>query len=228
MPSFSVTPESLSRFPYRRISLSSRKARIAKRSFDFSAALIISVILSPLLLVIGFGVLCSGGQVLFAHERVGKCGRKFRCLKFRTMRVDAAERLKHLLEHDAEARAEWARDFKLRNDPRVTRMGDFLRRTSLDELPQLFNVLSGDMCLVGPRPVVEEELLRYGRYARYYLSTRPGMTGLWQVSGRNHTSYRRRVALDYTYVKCQCIGLDLRILAKTALIVARGRGHGAY
>ncbi len=143
------------------------------------------------------------------------------------MRLDAAERLQNLLENDTVAREEWNSGFKLRNDPRVTRLGVILRRTSLDELPQLLNVLRGDMRLVGPRPVVQEELPLYGRYVRYYLASRPGMTGLWQVSGRSNTSYRRRVALDYTYVKRQSLGLDLKILLKTTIIVLGSR-HGAY
>lgn len=165
--------------------------------------------------------------MVFAHERVGLGGRRFRCFKFRTMHTDASERLDELLASDLVAREEWARDFKLRNDPRVTQLGAFLRRTSLDELPQLFNVLKGDMCLVGPRPIVEKELAMYGRYARYYLSIRPGMTGLWQVSGRNDTSYRRRVALDCAYVKSQCFLLDLRIILRT-LPALLGRRCGAY
>ncbi|WP_353225855.1 sugar transferase [Salinisphaera hydrothermalis] len=178
-------------------------------------------------LLIAIGVRCSGKQIFFAHERIGRAGRRFRCLKFRSMYPDAEARLQRLLAHDPCARAEWAENFKLKNDPRVTRFGAVLRRSSLDELPQLFNVLAGHMCLVGPRPIIKDELVRYGRYARFYLSTRPGMTGLWQVSGRSDTSYRRRVALDCAYVRSQSLGLDLKILFKTIVVVWK-RQSGAY
>jgi exopolysaccharide production protein ExoY len=139
---------------------------------------------------------------------------------------NADQVLRGLLEKDPELRAEWIRDRKLRRDPRVTRLGHFLRRTSLDELPQLLNVLRGEMSLVGPRPVVREELLRYGRNVDRYLAARPGITGLWQVTGRNNTDYRRRVVLDTYYVRKQNLLLDLYILARTIGVVLRG--NGAY
>lgn len=132
--------------------------------------------------------------MFFRHERIGRDGRRFRCLKFRSMYPDAEKRLQQLLERDREARAEWSANFKLKNDPRVTRFGAVLRRSSLDELPQLLNVVAGDMCFLGPRPIVEHELERYGRYARFYLSACPGMNGLWQVAGRSDTSYRLLMA----------------------------------
>jgi exopolysaccharide production protein ExoY len=148
----------------------------------------------------------------------------FPCLKFRTMIPNADQVLRDLLESDPELRAEWVRDHKLRNDPRVTRLGRFLRRTSLDELPQLLNVLRGEMSLVGPRPVVREELLRYGRNVNTYLAAKPGITGLWQVTGRNDTDYRRRVVLDTYYVRNQNLLLDLYILLKTTGVVLGGSG----
>jgi lipopolysaccharide/colanic/teichoic acid biosynthesis glycosyltransferase len=148
----------------------------------------------------------------------------FSCLKFRTMVPNADQVLRDLLENDPDLRAEWIRDHKLRNDPRVTRLGRFLRRTSLDELPQLLNVLRGEMSLVGPRPVVREELLRYGRNVGIYLAAKPGITGLWQVTGRNDTDYRRRVVLDTYYVRNQNLLLDLYILVKTTGVVLGGSG----
>lgn len=204
-----------------------RSSTRVKRAFDLCGALVILLLLMPVLLLVAIGVRCSGSTVLFSHERIGRGGRKFRCLKFRSMYPDAEDRLQQLLERDAAARAEWSANYKLKNDPRVTRFGAMLRRSSLDELPQLLNVIAGDMCLVGPRPIVEDELERYGRYARFYLSTRPGMTGLWQVSGRSDTSYRRRVALDCTYVRSQCLSLDCKILLKTLPAIVGWR-RGAY
>lgn len=204
-----------------------RAGRVAKRAFDLCGSLLLVLMLAPALLLIAIGVRLSGRNVFFGHERVGRDGQKFRCLKFRSMHPHADMRLGELLQSDPVARAEWHATFKLKDDPRITRFGSWLRRTSLDELPQLFNVIAGDMCLVGPRPIVEDELVRYGQYARFYLSTRPGMTGLWQVSGRSDTSYRRRVALDCAYVRSQSLGLDLKILLKTVPAVA-GKQSGAY
>jgi exopolysaccharide production protein ExoY len=160
-----------------------------------------------------------GAPILFGHYRVGRDGRLFRCLKFRTMVRDAPACLERLLRDDPLARAEWERDQKLANDPRITPIGHFLRRTSLDELPQLFNVLRGDMALVGPRPITVPELERYGDSRWHYLSGLPGMTGLWQVSGRNATSYDERVALDRRYVEQHGVGDDLRILWRTVSVV---------
>jgi undecaprenyl-phosphate galactose phosphotransferase len=148
----------------------------------------------------------------------------FGCLKFRTMVPDADGVLRRLLEVDPRARAEWERDFKLKDDPRITPIGDFLRRTSLDELPQLWNVLKGEMSLVGPRPIIEEEVERYGDQVGYYLETRPGITGLWQISGRNNIGYDDRVALDSWYVRNWSIWYDLVILVKTIAVVLRGKG----
>jgi len=159
--------------------------------------------------------LTSRGPVMFAHHRVGRGGRSFHCLKFRSMVIDADVRLAKLLERDPVARAEWARDHKLQRDPRITRVGRFLRRSSLDELPQLFNVLGGSMSLVGPRPIVRGEIARYGSHFADYCKVRPGITGLWQVNGRSNTTYRQRVAMDVIYVRRRSIVLNGLIIAKT-------------
>ncbi len=198
----------------------------AKRVLDIAGALVIGLVFSPLILVIAVRMAQEGGPVLFRHRRIGQGGKTFECLKFRTMVPNAEQILHQLLEKDPEARAEWLRDHKLRSDPRVTRLGRFLRKTSLDELPQLWNVLRGEMSLVGPRPIVKEEMLRYGRYLPAYLAAKPGVTGLWQVTGRNDTDYRRRVVLDTYYVRKQTLLMDLRILLKTVQVVLWG--HGAY
>ena len=195
-----------------------------KRILDIVGSLAIGLVFSPLIVVIAIRMSLEDGPILFRHQRVGCGGRVFECLKFRTMVPNAEQILRDLLDTNPQANAEWLRDHKLKNDPRVTRIGRFLRRTSLDELPQLWNVLRGEMSLVGPRPIVKEEMLRYGKYARRYLAAKPGVTGLWQVTGRNDTDYRRRVALDAYYVKKHSIVLDLRILLKTVKVVVWGRG----
>ena len=203
-----------------------RSAATVKRIVDVLGAILLGLVFSPLILTILFLMRKSGGTVIYRHWRVGRGGQMFSCLKFRTMVPNADQVLRDLLEKDPDLRAEWIRDHKLRNDPRVTRLGRFLRRTSLDELPQLLNVLGGEMSLVGPRPVVREELLRYGRSVGTYLAAKPGITGLWQVTGRNDTDYRRRVVLDTYYVRNQNLLLDLYILAKTTGVVLGG--NGAY
>ncbi len=195
------------------------------RIVNVGGAAVLIVLLSPLLLVLAAWVrLTDGGPAIFAHRRLGLGGRPFYCLKFRSMAVDADVRLKRLLEEDAEARAEWAKDQKLRNDPRVTAIGEVLRKSSLDELPQLFNVLRGEMNLVGPRPIVTGEIERYGRYFRAYASVRPGITGLWQISGRNDVSYRRRVALDTVYSRRRSLAFDIGVLFRTVPVVLLRRG----
>ncbi len=183
------------------------------------AALLLLAAASPLLLAIAWLVRRDGGPATFVHYRVGCGGRLFRCIKFRTMRPDAERVLRDVLAGDALLRAEWQRDHKLARDPRVTAIGRWLRRSSLDELPQLLNVLRGEMALVGPRPVTVAELPRYGRARWQYLSVPPGITGLWQVNGRNRTGYERRIELDELYVKSGSAWLDCRILAKTVLVV---------
>jgi lipopolysaccharide/colanic/teichoic acid biosynthesis glycosyltransferase len=197
----------------------------AVRILDIVIACAALVFLAPLLLLVAALVyIADPGPIFFAHRRLGQNGRSFPCLKFRTMVVDAEQRLAHLLSTSEEARAEWARDFKLRHDPRITPIGSFLRKSSIDELPQLINVLRGEMSIVGPRPIVEGEISRYGRYYVHYSAVKPGLTGLWQVSGRNDVSYRRRVALDVSYARNKCLGLDLRILVMTvpAVLMAKG------
>jgi exopolysaccharide production protein ExoY len=181
-----------------------------------TVATLILVFCTPLLVLVALSIFVyDGGPMLFAHRRVGRDGRTFRCLKFRSMAVDAEARLERLLATDAAARREWQADHKLRSDPRITPVGGFLRKTSLDELPQLFNVLRGEMSLVGPRPVVQDEARRYGRRFAHYCAVRPGITGLWQVSGRNDVSYGRRVALDVLYTRHKSLRLDLAILMRT-------------
>jgi Undecaprenyl-phosphate galactose phosphotransferase WbaP len=201
-------------------------ARLTKRLFDTLVAALLLVVLSPLMLLIAIVLKREGGSVLFAHQRIGKNGRKFDCYKFRSMVPNAEQQLQSLLQHNAHLKAEWDKEHKLKDDPRISRMGEFLRRTSLDELPQLFNVLKSEMSLVGPRPIVEDELLKYGLDKSYYLMVRPGMTGLWQVSGRNDVDYETRVYLDAWYVKNWSLWYDLAILFKTIKVVF-GR-NGAY
>ncbi len=198
---------------------------LAVRALDIAIAILALIFLAPLLIVVAAVTwIIDPGPVFFAHRRIGRDGKMFPCLKFRTMVVDADRRLQHLLATDPVARAEWARDFKLRRDPRITAIGGFLRRSSIDELPQLWNVLHGEMSIVGPRPIVQDEVERYGRYFIHYMAVKPGLTGLWQVSGRNDVSYRRRVALDVTYARNKCLGLNLRILMMTvpAVLLAKG------
>lgn len=199
-------------------------SRIIKRLFDILVSSILLCLLSPFLLYIGWKVSRDGASPLYGHERVGQYGRKFKCLKFRSMIINSKEVLEHLLSTDANAKAEWDKDFKLKNDPRITSVGHFLRKTSLDELPQLFNVLRGEMSLVGPRPVVEEELERYGDDKSYYLMAKPGMTGLWQVSGRNDVDYSTRVYFDSWYVKNWGLWNDIAILFKTVSVVFNREG----
>ncbi|HFP8698265.1 TPA: undecaprenyl-phosphate galactose phosphotransferase WbaP [Raoultella planticola] len=201
-------------------------SRIIKRTFDIVASCSIILILSPLLLYISKKVKEDGGTAIYGHERVGKNGRPFKCLKFRSMVVNSKEVLDNLLKTDESAKEEWELTFKLKNDPRITKIGSFLRRTSLDELPQLFNVLKGEMSLVGPRPIITAELARYNEEVEYYLLSKPGMTGLWQVSGRSDVDYDTRVYLDAWYVKNWSMWNDIAILFKTVSVVLKR--DGAY
>lgn len=197
----------------------------ASRLLDVVVATAALIVFAPVMLICAAVVAASNaGPVLFRQQRVGLDGRFFTCLKFRTMVRDADEVLDELLARDPIARAEWARDQKLRNDPRIIGAGGFMRKASLDELPQLFNVLAGDMSIVGPRPIVASELSRYGRYASAYCSVRPGITGLWQIKGRSSTTYRRRVACDVAYSRVKSPVVDLRIIACTVPVVLLGRG----
>jgi lipopolysaccharide/colanic/teichoic acid biosynthesis glycosyltransferase len=207
------------------VSLGHRLDRAAIRVLDIVVASLAILALLPFFLLVSAVIYIDNpGRVIFAHRRVGRNARLFDCYKFRSMVTDADRRLADLLANDPVARGEWARDHKLRNDPRITRLGRFLRKSSIDELPQLLNVLKGEMSIVGPRPIVEAEVKRYRRFFADYAAVKPGITGLWQVSGRNNTSYRRRVALDVSYARSKSLGLDLKILAMTipAVLFARG------
>ena len=188
-------------------------------------ALVLWCLLSPLLLLVTFLIWrIDGAPILFGHYRVGKNGKLFKCWKFRSMRRDSDEVLAKLLKNDPAAREEWARDQKLTNDPRITPIGHFLRKSSLDELPQLLNVIRGEMALVGPRPVTVGELTRYGKARWHYVSVAPGMTGLWQISGRNNTTYAERVEFDKQYVENRSLFGDLSILIKTVRVVVFREG----
>ncbi|AYM89673.1 undecaprenyl-phosphate galactose phosphotransferase WbaP [Serratia sp. 3ACOL1] len=206
--------------------LAKRTSRFLKRSFDIIGSVSIIALLSPILGILTYLVSKDGGNAIYGHERVGRGGVKFKCLKFRSMIMNSQEVLDQLLENDPDARAEWDKDFKLKDDPRITRVGKFIRKTSLDELPQLFNVLRGDMSLVGPRPIIEKELERYAGDVDYYLMAKPGMTGLWQVSGRNDVDYDTRVYFDAWYVKNWSLWNDIAILFKTINVVLKR--DGAY
>jgi undecaprenyl-phosphate galactose phosphotransferase len=200
--------------------------RAVKRAFDLAVGSALLLLLALPVAALGIIIrLTSAGPALYRQERVGKGGRSFECLKFRTMYADADLRLADILSQDPAARAEWESCFKLRNDPRVTPVGAFLRKTSLDELPQLLNVIAGEMSLVGPRPVTRSEIDDYYRdEARLYLSVLPGITGLWQVSGRSNTDYDYRIALDSWYVRNWNLWLDVVILMKTVGVVLRREG----
>jgi undecaprenyl-phosphate galactose phosphotransferase len=183
------------------------------------------VIFLPVLLILYVIVyISSNGNPLYKQRRIGKDGNDFNIYKFRTMKVDAAEILEEILENDPIAKAEWEKEFKLKDDPRITKVGKFLRRTSLDELPQLYNVFQGKMSLVGPRPIIKDEIEKYGEYFSYFTAVKPGITGLWQVSGRNDISYEERVRLDVWYVRNWSMELDIMILVKTAAIVVMRKG----
>ena len=206
--------------------LAKRSSRILKRIMDIFGSLAIITALSPVLLALYFMIKKDGGNAIYGHPRIGRNGKEFKCLKFRSMVVNSKEVLEHLLATDPEAKAEWDKDFKLRNDPRITKVGAFIRKTSLDELPQLFNVLKGEMSLVGPRPIIKDELERYEEDVDYYLMAKPGMTGLWQVSGRNDVDYETRVYFDSWYVKNWSLWNDIAILFKTVNVVLKR--DGAY
>lgn len=201
------------------------RAETASDLLNVTIATLLLVFILPLLAIIALAIfLQDGGPVVFAHRRVGQSGKHFYCLKFRSMAADAEARLADLLASNPQARAEWALDHKLKSDPRITKLGNFLRKSSLDELPQLFNVLRGEMSLVGPRPIVDSEVSRYGHRFQHYCAVKPGITGLWQISGRNDVSYRQRVAMDCTYARSKNVALDLWILVATVPAVLLRRG----
>ena len=202
-----------------------RILRFQKWVLDRVLALLAFVLAIPFFIVIPILIkLTSRGPVFYRQERLGRYGKHFRVWKFRSMRADADERLKRLIAEDPKVADEWANNFKLADDPRVTLLGRFMRRTSIDELPQLFNVLSGEMALIGPRPIVEDEVKYYGTSYETVASVRPGVTGLWQVSGRSDTDYDRRVALDTYYVLNWSPWMDIWILIRTVLAVLLMRG----
>jgi len=198
-----------------------------KRAFDIIACFLAAIIAAPLLLTCYFLVLANSGRpVLFRHRRIGFGGREFTCLKFRTMAADAEKRLQQHLAANPDAAREWLDNQKLHDDPRVTKIGKVMRRFSLDELPQLFNVLKGEMSLVGPRPIVVEEIGKYQEYFHVYANGRPGLTGLWQIKGRNRTTYSERVAFDVDYLRNWSLRRDVVIVLMTVKRVLEG--HGAY
>ena len=200
-----------------------------KRVFDIAFASIVLTAFSPVYLAITLLVFISSpGSVLYIHPRVGLNGSKFNCIKFRTMINGADQALEDYLNSCPISRAEYESSFKLKHDPRITKIGKFLRTTSLDELPQFWNVLIGDMSVVGPRPLVQDELSKYGTAIERVLSVRPGIAGLWQVSGRNDIPYAKRVQIDASYVRRMSFLLDLHLIFKTILVVIFPKGNGAY
>jgi lipopolysaccharide/colanic/teichoic acid biosynthesis glycosyltransferase len=223
----SVSPQLLS--AEQLIELQSRRSRVIKRSGDIVFSLAVLTLGSPVLLLLGLLVkVTSRGPVFYVQQRVGRGYRSFGCIKFRTMRRDADKVLSAVLAQSPDLEEEFRNDFKLRNDPRITRLGKFLRRSSLDELPQFLNVLRGEMSVVGPRPIVRKELPRYGDRMDEVLAVRPGLTGLWQVSGRNNLSYEKRVKLDLRYARHRSLRMDLKIIARTFLVILDPRDRGAY
>ncbi len=207
--------------------LFSRRNQAVKRVLEVAIAAMLLMLALPIAAVIAIAiVLETRGPVFFGHTRIGRNQRRFRVWKFRSMVANADAALQKYLSEHPERRAEWRYSHKLKQDPRVTRVGRLLRRSSLDELPQLWNVLRGDMSLIGPRPIVEEEMAKYGPAISLYQQVLPGLTGLWQVSGRADTSYLRRVDLDCEYIRRWSFRMDLKILWTTVRVVLYG--HGAY
>jgi lipopolysaccharide/colanic/teichoic acid biosynthesis glycosyltransferase len=207
----------------------SRSGRTLKRIGDIVFSLIVLTIGSPIFILIAILVkLSSPGSVFYIQKRVGRNYREFGCIKFRTMYKDADDLLPNLLEKYPLMRKEFENDFKLRQDPRITKLGRFLRRSSLDELPQFFNVLKGEMSVVGPRPIVSNEIIKYSLFMEEVVSVRPGLTGLWQVSGRNNLSYKKRVELDLFYARNRNFLLDLEIIILTLGVLLFPMDRGAF
>ncbi|TFH33924.1 MAG: sugar transferase [Bacteroidia bacterium] len=200
---------------------------LIKSFFDYLFAIVAMVICLPIFVVVAIAIkLCSKGPVFFKQERLGLNGRRFLLYKFRTMLKDADSKLGDLLNSSDELRKQFNENFKLKDDPRVTRVGKILRKTSLDELPQIFNVLMGQMNLIGPRPIVREEVEKYGEAFYELIRVKPGISGLWQISGRNDVEYDRRVQLDLFYIKNWSLWMDIMILLRTLIVVIQGRGRG--
>jgi len=207
----------------------SRLGRVIKRFGDVVFSLAVISLGAPIFILLAVLVkLSSPGPIFYVQQRVGRDYRHFGCIKFRTMRADADDVLSNLLVNSASMRAEFERDFKIRKDPRITPIGRFLRRSSLDELPQFLNVLRGEMSVVGPRPIVDKELERYGKFMDEIAAVRPGLTGLWQVSGRNNLSYAQRVRLDLAYARGRSFVLDLAIILRTFGVLLLPMDRGAY
>ncbi len=197
----------------------------AKRILDIVISGTALIFVLPLLLVVGILIrLQDGGRAVYAQKRYGRNGRTFMCYKLRSMVSNADQRLQEILEQDPEARAEWEQTQKLTHDPRITPLGRLIRKTSIDELPQLVNILRGEMSLVGPRPIVENEIAKYGDFYRDYCAVRPGLTGLWQVEGRSDTSYEERVQLDVKYARTRNFSGDFMIMLRTVPAVLMSRG----
>ena len=205
--------------------LAQRRNRLFKRIFDITATVVGGILILPVALIVAVLIyLDSPGPIVFGHKRVGQGGKEFPCYKFRSMVPNAQEALEIYLKENPAAREEWERDFKLKDDPRVTKIGKFLRKTSLDELPQLWNVLIGDMSLVGPRPIVRAEVEKYGEYINDFYLVPPGITGVWQVSGRSDTTYEERVLMDSWYVHNWSVWIDIVYLVKTVFAVIKSKG----
>jgi lipopolysaccharide/colanic/teichoic acid biosynthesis glycosyltransferase len=200
-------------------------ASAGKRIFDIVLAVLLLPVLLPVIAGLWMLTRADGGAGFFGHRRIGKGGNMFRCWKVRTMVVGAEEKLQAYLAKNPAAAAEWKRDHKLTNDPRITRAGNFLRKTSLDELPQIWNVLRGEMSFVGPRPIVRDELAKYGASADVYLSQKPGITGLWQVSGRNDVTYEERIAFDAEYSRRMSLSYDIWLILRTGASVLGKTGR---
>ncbi len=218
-----VAQRSIRAFPLPKINRA-----FSKRLFDVVFSLSVLILFSPVYVILGLLVLfTSPGSMFYVQERVGMNYKKFRCFKFRTMVENADQLLDELMENP-ELRSEFENNFKLKQDPRITKIGNFLRITSLDEFPQFWNVLKGDMSVVGPRPLVVEELPRYGHYIDKVLTIKPGITGLWQVSGRNDIPYPKRVQMDVYYVNFHNFWMDLWIVFKTIKVILFPKNNGAY
>lgn len=214
----------------RRIARRSRSSDTVKRSFDIIFSLSVLMVCAPIYLTLAIAIACSSadGSIFYIQERVGKNFQCFGCIKFRTMVPNADRVLNEMLAQSADLHQEFSENFKLKHDPRITKIGKFLRTTNLDEFPQFINVLKGEMSVVGPRPLVPEEIERYGVAIDRVLTIRPGVTGLWQVSGRNDIPYERRIKIDVNYVKRRTFWLDLKIVIRTIYLTVRSKNNGAY
>jgi lipopolysaccharide/colanic/teichoic acid biosynthesis glycosyltransferase len=206
-----------------------KSSDITKRLFDIIFSLSVLLLCAPVYLAIGIVIACtSSGAIFYIQERVGKNHQHFGCIKFRTMIPNADRLLTEMMAQSEDIRQEFSESFKIKNDPRITTIGKLLRITNLDEFPQFINVLKGEMSVVGPRPLVPEELERYGRHIDRVLTIRPGITGLWQVSGRNDLPYAQRIKIDVSYIKNRNFWLDLQIIFKTILLTVITKNNGAY